>query len=64
MKMEWWVIASTYVRSKVPRRDPQKGQGLVEYSLILAFIALVVYISLKFLQPTISTSLNNVANGF
>jgi pilus assembly protein Flp/PilA len=45
------------------RADDHRGQGLVEYALILAFIAIFVVVALKFLQPTISTQLNNVANG-
>jgi pilus assembly protein Flp/PilA len=40
----------------------EEGQGLVEYSLILALIAILVIIALKFLQPAISNTLNNVAN--
>lgn len=62
MKLEWWVATTAYIRSKLPWHGGEEGQGLVEYSLILAFIMLVVWVSLKFLQPSISTSLNNVAN--
>jgi len=40
----------------------EEGQGLVEYALILALIAILVIVALKFLQPTISTTLNNVSN--
>jgi pilus assembly protein Flp/PilA len=39
----------------------EEGQGLVEYALILALIAILVIVALKFLQPTISTTLNNVS---
>lgn len=63
MKLEWWVATTAYIRSKLLWRGSEEGQGLVEYSLILAFIMLVVWVSLKFIQPSISTSLNNVANG-
>ena len=41
----------------------QAGQGLVEYALVLSLIALLVVVALKFLQPAITTDLNNVANG-
>jgi pilus assembly protein Flp/PilA len=40
----------------------EEGQGLVEYALILALIAILVIVALKFLQPTISNALNSVAN--
>ncbi len=40
----------------------EEGQGMVEYALILAFIAILVIVALKFLQPAISNTLNNVTN--
>jgi pilus assembly protein Flp/PilA len=40
----------------------EEGQGLVEYALILSLIAVLVIVALKFLQPTISNTLNNVSN--
>ena len=40
----------------------EEGQGMVEYALILAFIAILVIVALKFLQPVISNTLNNVTN--
>ncbi len=43
-------------------RDEQEGQGLVEYALILALIAILVIVALKFLQPQISNTLNKVSN--
>jgi Flp pilus assembly pilin Flp len=39
-----------------------EGQGLVEYALILALIAVLVITALKYLQPTISSTLNRVSN--
>ena len=38
------------------------GQGLVEYALIIAFIAVVVIIAMVFLQGRISTLFSNVGN--
>jgi pilus assembly protein Flp/PilA len=43
-------------------REDREGQGLVEYALILALIAILVIIALKFLQPQISNTLNKVSN--
>ena len=44
------------------RQRAEEGQGMVEYALILAFIAILVIVALKFLQPAISNTLNNVTN--
>ncbi len=40
----------------------QKGQGLAEYALILALIALVVIAAVILLGGNINTIMNNVAN--
>ena len=40
----------------------ERGQGLVEYALILALIAILVIVALKFLQPQVSSTLNKVSN--
>jgi Flp pilus assembly pilin Flp len=39
------------------RERAEEGQGMVEYALILAFIAILVIVALKFLQPAISNTL-------
>jgi pilus assembly protein Flp/PilA len=43
-------------------RAERSGQGLVEYALILALIAILVIVALKFLQPQVSNTLNRVSN--
>jgi pilus assembly protein Flp/PilA len=40
----------------------EKGQGLVEYALILIFIAMVVIIALTFFGPAIGNIFSNVVN--
>ena len=40
----------------------QEGQGLVEYALIIAFIAILVIIALIFLRTQISTLFSRVGN--
>ena len=42
----------------------QEGQGLVEYAAIMGFVACCMVVAEHFLQPQISTTLNNVTNGF
>jgi pilus assembly protein Flp/PilA len=41
----------------------QKGQGLAEYALVLALIALVVIGAVALLGTNISTIMQGVANG-
>jgi pilus assembly protein Flp/PilA len=53
------VTAQAWMKRRLRREE---GQGLVEYALILALIAILVIVALKFLQPQISNTLNNVSN--
>jgi pilus assembly protein Flp/PilA len=39
----------------------EKGQGLVEYALIIVLIAIVVIVAMNFLGPTIGNVFNNIA---
>ena len=39
-----------------------KGQGLVEYALILVLIALVVIVILALLGPAVGTIFSNIVN--
>ena len=41
----------------------ERGQGLAEYALILALVAVVAIAALTFLGGSVSNALNNVANG-
>jgi pilus assembly protein Flp/PilA len=60
---EFIVRQMIVVREAIERlRRRESGQGMVEYALILAFIAILVIVALKFLQPAISTTLNTVSN--
>jgi pilus assembly protein Flp/PilA len=43
-------------------RSLQGGQGLAEYGLILALIAIVVIIALEFLGQSINTLISTVGN--
>ena len=42
--------------------EETEGQGLVEYALIIAFIAVVVIVAMVFLQGRISTLFSKVGN--
>jgi len=39
----------------------EEGQGLVEYALIIALIAIIVIVALKVLGRTVSNTYNDVA---
>jgi Flp pilus assembly pilin Flp len=54
------VVARAWVGMVRERCEP--GQSLVEYAIILGFVAILVLVALRFLQPATSTLLNNVAN--
>ena len=42
--------------------EENEGQGLVEYALIIAFIAVVVIVAMVFLQGKITTLFSKVGN--
>jgi pilus assembly protein Flp/PilA len=43
-------------------RDEDEGQGLVEYALIIAFIAVVVIVAMVFLRGQITSLFSRVGN--
>ena len=45
-----------------PSRGDQSGQGLVEYALILALIAVLAIVALTFLGGSINTLMSTVGN--
>ena len=61
MLADWWIQVNHRLRALLTRKAGD-GQGLVEYTLILAFVALVVFIVLKLVAPNLSATLNNVSN--
>ena len=40
----------------------EKGQGLVEYALIIVLIAIVVIVAMQFLAPTIGNVFTEIGN--
>lgn len=61
MILIWWARLHRQLRERLRRRE-EEGQGLVEYALIISFVAIVVFFSLKLLQPQISSTLNMISN--
>jgi Flp pilus assembly pilin Flp len=58
------VIIAVRTRLVALLQNGEHGQGLVEYAIILGFVSVVIVVALRFLQPAISISLNNVTNSF
>ena len=54
-----FVMAQTQLAQGLRREE---GQGLVEYALILAFIAIVIIVALTFLQEEISSIFSEIGS--
>jgi Flp pilus assembly pilin Flp len=55
------IVAAQVLVAKL-RERAEEGQGMVEYGPVLAFSSIPVMVALKYLLPTISSTLNNVTN--
>ncbi len=42
--------------------DPQEGQGLMEYSLVLVLVAVVVVLVLAMLGPSVGNMFSTIVN--
>ncbi|HUY96493.1 MAG TPA: hypothetical protein VMW47_02555 [Verrucomicrobiae bacterium] len=42
---------------------PEQGQGLVEYALILTFVAIAVLVALQFFGQHLTSTYTNISNG-
>lgn len=49
------------VQSFMPRRE--EGQGLVEYALIIALVAILIILALVALKDQISTTFSTIVSG-
>ncbi|HAS73751.1 MAG TPA: Flp family type IVb pilin [Clostridiales bacterium UBA8960] len=55
LKMAW-----NWTKAQLSTIKNQEGQGMVEYALIIAFIAIVVIVGLVFLGPVIRDMFLNI----
>jgi pilus assembly protein Flp/PilA len=46
-----------------PHRDEERGQGMVEYALILVLIAIVVIVILQVVGAQVNNVFSNISNG-
>jgi pilus assembly protein Flp/PilA len=54
--------AMLMVKNYLATLEQEEGQGMAEYGLILALIAVVVIVALNVLGPAISNLMTSVAN--
>jgi pilus assembly protein Flp/PilA len=52
-----------WLRSACHRDDDERGQGMVEYALILVLIAIVVIVILQVVGQQVNNVFSNVNNG-
>jgi pilus assembly protein Flp/PilA len=62
MKIERHSLMKKLIKKFAGFVKNEEGQGLVEYALILALVALLVIIALKFLGGTVANTYNNIGN--
>ena len=54
------VVQTISARLRERATRAESGQGLVEYALILAFVAVAIIVAFKLLQPAITATFNRV----
>jgi pilus assembly protein Flp/PilA len=59
-KVRW---AACRLRSACGREDGERGQGMVEYALILVLISIVAIVILSTLGHTVNNVFSNIDNG-
>jgi pilus assembly protein Flp/PilA len=55
--------AASRLRSGCARDDDERGQGMVEYALILVLIAIVVIVILQVVGAQVNNVFSNISNG-
>jgi len=54
----------TWLASVLPMRDDDRGASLVEYALLVAFIAVVCAVAVGQLGSTVNSSYSSTSSGF
>ena len=60
--MLWQAMIGVWAPDRTSGKDDDAGASLVEYSLLLALIAVVAIAALTYLGVSVSHTINNVAN--
>ena len=64
MLASWYVNIQNRIALALRHREPdEKGQGMVEYALILVLIAIVVIVILSVVGKKVSDVFSNINNG-
>ncbi len=59
----WWRLRSRLAPTMGGDPRDDRGQGMVEYALILLFVALVVILAVQLFGHQVSNTYSNVSNG-
>ena len=59
MRLEHLFIRKEIIMFFSPR---EKGQGLVEYAIIIAFVAIVVIVAMRLIGPSVGNVFSSVNN--
>lgn len=62
MESGWLKGRLRSVRTHWPNLTPLKGQGLVEYALILVLVVLVAFVVITLIGPWVGNDFSNVIN--
>jgi pilus assembly protein Flp/PilA len=55
--------AAEWIHATLHRDDDERGQGMVEYALILVLISIVVIVILQVVGQQVNNVFSNVSNG-
>ena len=58
------ITFKTWFASVLPVRDEERGASLVEYALLVAFIAVVCAVAVSQLGSTVNSSYSSTHSGF
>ncbi len=58
------ITLQTWLSSVLPQRDKERGASLVEYALLVAFIAVVCAVAVGELGSTVNSSYSSTGSGF
>ena len=58
------ITFKTWLASVLPMRDDDRGASLVEYALLVAFIAVVCAVAVAQLGSTVNSSYSSTYSGF
>jgi len=55
-------VVSTVTNRLSKHTRPQRGQGMVEYALVIAVVAVIAIVGLRFLGTNLSSTFSNIVN--